>query len=115
MSEKYINSYRLQYWVYAILNKEFGSEVKIQRDSLHSRYEVNRHGFYVKTNTLSLKKVKEYIQKYLTTVNYVNEKSFGADVFSKTNQKGKKSELLSISMKEEAKHISFHVSSYLKG
>ena len=113
MSEKYINAYRLQYWVYAILNKEFGSEVKIHRDSLYSRYEVNRHGFNVTTNTLSLKKVKEYLQKYLSEVHYRSEKSIGYDVFMKTNNKGKVTEELIISIKDSPKELSLHVASYL--
>jgi hypothetical protein len=51
---RWVNNYRLQYWLYAVLNHEFGTEVKMERDSLHSRYSVNRHGFNVRTNRTPL-------------------------------------------------------------
>lgn len=60
-----MTKYRAQYWLYAILNKQFGKEVKFTRDSLHSRYEVNRHGFEVSTNTLSLKVVEKWLENKL--------------------------------------------------
>jgi len=74
---KKVNNYNLQYWLYAILNKKFGSEVKFKRDSLHSRYEVNRHGFYIQTNTLSIKEVQKYLKSYLESVNFKCENNFG--------------------------------------
>lgn len=40
-------SYRLQYFLYALGNRLFGSTVKYKRDSLHRVYEVNRHGFNI--------------------------------------------------------------------
>jgi hypothetical protein len=51
---RWINNYRLQYWLYAVLKNALGTEVKMERDSLHSRYSVNRHGFYVRTNSMAL-------------------------------------------------------------
>lgn len=74
---KKLNDYRLQYWLYAILNKKFGKEVKLKRDSLHTRYEVNRHGFYITTNTLSLEEVKKYLKEYLKKCFFVEEKNCG--------------------------------------
>ncbi len=70
---KKINNYRLQYWLYALLNKKFGKEVKLKRDSLHSRYEVNRHGFNITTNTLSIKEVKKYLKQYLENCKFIEE------------------------------------------
>lgn len=46
-SQKKLNNYSLQYWLYAIIAKNFGKNAKMTRDFLHSRYEVNRHGFDV--------------------------------------------------------------------
>lgn len=40
-----MSSYSTQYWIYAILAKTFGQRVRLERDSLHSRYWVNRHCF----------------------------------------------------------------------
>lgn len=74
---KKLNNYRLQYWLYAILNKKFGKEVKFKRDSLHSRYEVNRHGFYITVNTLSLKEVKKYLKEYLEKCMFTEENNCG--------------------------------------
>lgn len=74
---KKINNYRLQYWLYAILNKRFGKEVTLKRDSLHSRYEVNRHGFYITTNTLSLKEVNSYLKEYFKKCNFTQENNYG--------------------------------------
>ncbi len=55
----------MQYWIYAILNKQFGKEVKIVRDPLHRRYDVNRHGFQIGTNTLSIKNVQKWLEEKL--------------------------------------------------
>lgn len=74
---KKINNYNLQYWLYSVLNKKFGTEVKLNRDVLHARYEVNRHGFSIITNTLSLKVVAQYLQDYLKQCNYVEDNHCG--------------------------------------
>lgn len=68
--DKYINGYRLQYWMYAVLNKEFGSEVKFTRDSMHKQYSVSRHGFSVSTNTVSLDTVYSFLTKKLKECDY---------------------------------------------
>lgn len=81
---KKINNYTLQYWLYAVLNKKFGSEVKFKRDVLHSRYEVNRHGFSISTNTLAIEQVSKYLEQYLTTCGYVEENNCGK-FFKKNN------------------------------
>lgn len=59
------NGYRLQYWLYAVLNYEFGSEVKFIRDVLHSRYYVCRHGFKVTSNTTSSSTVRSHFIRHL--------------------------------------------------
>ena len=77
---KKVNNYNLQYWLYAILNKKFGTEVKFKRDSLHSRYEVNRHGFYVETNNLPIKEVLKYLNSYLESANFKKEDNIWNDL-----------------------------------
>lgn len=74
---KKINNYRLQYWLYALLNKKFGKEVKFKRDGLHNRYEVNRHGFTITTNSLSIKEVEKYLQEYLKKSFFIEENYCG--------------------------------------
>lgn len=56
-----MNKYKLQYWIYACLNKKFGQEVILHRDSLHSIYQVNRHGFEISTNTAPIALVREWL------------------------------------------------------
>lgn len=101
-SEKKTNSYRLQYWLYAILNKEFGREVKFTRDSLHLHYSVNRHGFEISTNTLSIAQVKAFLIKKLKEAKYLPEKQLGSDVtYTKVNQLQTGSERLYVDIDEQ--------------
>lgn len=99
--EKRINSYRLQYWTYAILNKEFGRNLKFVRDSLHSRYEVNRHGFSIHTS-LEYLEVVRYMCSYLQKCGYVpdeaNQKDMTSQSFVKTTKRVTGEEKLYISM-----------------
>lgn len=82
--EKHINNYRLQYWLYAILNKEFGKTVRFYRDSLHSRYEVNRHGFDINPVGIDVLGVKKYLTKYLENAGFSEDKnSFSGDILLK--------------------------------
>lgn len=60
-----MNLYSLQYWLYASLNKRFGTEVRFERDALRSRYSVHRHCFTVKTNTLALGAVASWLKQHL--------------------------------------------------
>lgn len=60
----------LQYWVYAILNKNFGTEVKIDRGSWCSRSVVNRHDFDVTTNTIPLTTVEQRLKSLLVSCGY---------------------------------------------
>lgn len=69
-----MNEYRLQYWLYAILNKEFGHEVKFHRDALHQYYSVNRHGFNVTTNTQHIDVVKKSLLSKLKQAGFTEEK-----------------------------------------
>lgn len=74
---KKINNYRLQYWLYAILNKKFGGQVIFKRDVLHNMYSVNRHGFTISSNTISLEKVNQYLEEYLKQCRYIENNKCG--------------------------------------
>ncbi len=78
-----MNKYKLQYWIYACLNKKFGSEIKIHRDSLHSMYEVNRHSFEISTNTLSIKEVKNWLFEKFKESQYVSKSESSMRFFTK--------------------------------
>jgi uncharacterized membrane protein YcaP (DUF421 family) len=68
-----MTKYNLQHWLYSIINKQFGSEVKFERDSLHAIYKVNRHGFEITTNTLALNKVELWLKQELKKCNYIQD------------------------------------------
>lgn len=70
ISEKHINGYSQQYWLYAILNKKFGSDVTLVRDSLHAQYQVNRHGFEINTDTISIDLVSNFLISTLKSCGY---------------------------------------------
>lgn len=67
-----MNKYKLQYWIYVILNRQFGKEVHFRRDSLHRIYEVNRHSFEVATNTQNINTVKRWLVDKLVESGYNN-------------------------------------------
>lgn len=79
---KWTNGYRLQYWLYAVLNYEFGSEVKFERDSLHSRYAVNRHGFKVISNTTSSSTVRSQFIRHLERSGYTKAPTSSSDTYT---------------------------------
>lgn len=68
---------KIQYWLYAILNSKFGSEVTFTRDPLHSQYEVNKHGFEISTNTLDIEVVENWLIDKLIQSGFSHEKWFG--------------------------------------
>ena len=70
-TQKHITGYGLQYWLYAVLNKEFGKSVTFIRDSLHSRYSVNRHGFEIESDSISLDKIQSFLVEKLKSCNYI--------------------------------------------
>ena len=74
----------LQYWVYCILNKNFGTEVKISRGNLYRYYEVNRHDFDIETNTLSIAHVEKVIKDKLISCGYARDPNFSVS-YSKDN------------------------------
>ena len=78
VTEKRINGYRFQYWLYAILNKEFGKEVKFKRDSLHQMYSVNRHGFSVTSTGRTISEVRAFLLKKLIDANFSLDEKYNS-------------------------------------
>lgn len=64
-----MNAYRIQYWIYAVINRAFGQHVKIERDPLHRRYDVNRHGMRLHSR-LSLARVEQTLRERLEDHGY---------------------------------------------
>jgi hypothetical protein len=71
MSAKKMNGYRLQYWLYAVLNHQFGKDVKMKRDPLHHMYSVNRHGFTVHSHNSSANQVYAGMTQRLLAAGFV--------------------------------------------
>lgn len=67
--------------LYKITNALYGQKVKIERDPLHRRFEVNRYGVYLESKTRSSKEIARKITEALV-------EKLGAevekDVFSKS-------------------------------
>ena len=108
-NEKYINLYRLQYWIYAILNKKFGTEVKIKRDSLHSHYQVNKHCLNITTNTLKNSEVNKFLYNKLLNSNFkiLQQNENRTELFKENLYKKNKEELyITISMQDSKIDIS---------
>jgi hypothetical protein len=78
-----MNSYRLQYWLYAIVATHLGRDVKIERDSLHSRYEVNRHGMYLSSKTRTPEFIEQVVLEILLASGYKIVKDGGFRYFMK--------------------------------
>lgn len=96
-----MNNYRLQYWLYAILNKKFGKEVNLERDSLHRLYKVNRHGFEVSTNTQSLNDVEKYFIHTLKDAGFEETDQSGTFCLKKTVEDNEKTEDIYISIHKQ--------------
>jgi hypothetical protein len=95
----HINGYRLQYWLYALLNKHFGQEVHFHRDTLHGLYEANRHGFEVSTNTQSIKAVFTLMEEKLLEAGYVRDTQWTDGSFIKITERPHGQEKLYVSLK----------------
>lgn len=82
-----MNVYKIQYWIYACLNKKFSKEVKIKRDPLHKIYNVNRHGIEIVTNNININKVYKWLIENLKKSQFIEEKCFDDLIFSKIFEK----------------------------
>jgi len=70
-----MNSYKVQYWLYAIFAKQFKNEVRMDRSSLHSRYAVNRHDFTVSSNSIAPSVLRKFVDSELIKSQYQREES----------------------------------------
>lgn len=95
-----MTKYKIQYWLYAILNSKFGSEVKFTRDSLHSRYEVNRHSFEISTNTMNLSIVESWLEDKLISSEFLLNRDYG---FEKSFIKNENKQQTYISLRKQDK------------
>lgn len=62
--------YKVQYWLYAIINANFGKDVKIVRDPLHRRYDVNRHGMILTSSKIPADVLGKFMCKVLRDHGY---------------------------------------------
>jgi len=82
--------------IYRLTNSIYGKEVKIERDPLHLRYEVNRYGIYLSSKTVPLKLLSDKLKKeLLIKLDSELEKSFWLESIV---QKTKNNNLVRISM-----------------
>lgn len=84
------NRSRLQYWMYANLKSWFGASLEIKRDPLHSRYDVNKHSFYVETHIKTPDELAKEITSRLVKLGFKLEKKWGLVFAEKTNEFGDK-------------------------
>lgn len=70
---KKVNASKIQYWLYAILNKSFGKQVSFNRDSLRHRYDLHKNFFSV--SGLNPKFVMLQLELELKEAGYVVDES----------------------------------------
>ena len=69
-----MNAYRIQYWLYAVINRNFGQHVKIERDAQHRRYDVNRHGMHLRSTQFSAQAMEKVLAEVLVAAGYEHTK-----------------------------------------
>lgn len=73
-----VNRYNLQYWIWAILNKQFGNQLKLKRSYVARMYDVNKHDFEVfAATTEMLKQAYDHLIVSLEDAGYVRTQSIG--------------------------------------
>lgn len=109
---KTVNEYSLQYWLYAILAKKYGKQVKMERSRLHGRYSVNRHDF----NVLGVpaKEVKEMLSSYLKTLGFrSSEDGFNSLVRDREINGIKTTEVVSLMEQYGYKEVFLSINSFV--
>lgn len=96
-----MNKYKIQYWLYAMLNKKYGKDLKFKRDSLHRVYAVNRHGFYVDGHNFGNKEIRDFLEKTLQESNFRNDNGY----FLKSFNCGKKDKRFAIAIRDEKRYM----------
>lgn len=67
-----VNRYNLQYWIWVILNKQFGNQLKFKRSYVAHMYDVNKHDFEVFAATTEiLKRAYDHLIASLEEAGYV--------------------------------------------
>lgn len=89
-----MTAYKIQYWLYAIVAKHLGQNIRIARDPLHRRYEVNRHGMYLSSKSIPVSVMEKVLREILLASGYVIVKHYG-EYFTKSF--GKKRPTISLS------------------
>jgi hypothetical protein len=107
-----MNGYRLQYWLYAVVATHLGRAVKIRRDSLHSRYSVNRHCMYLSSSSTKPEFIEQVMLEILLASGYKQVKEIGVGYYAK--QFGKRKATISMGVGKQLSgvehvHISAHV------
>lgn len=67
------NSYDIQYWIWASLNKKFGSSVRLRRSYVARMYEVNRHDTDIMCIDIHKQDVVIFLKNLLTQAGYVED------------------------------------------
>lgn len=67
------NSNDIQYWIWACLNKKFGSSVRLRRSYVARMYEVNKHDTDIMCIGLHKQDVIHFLEDLLKRSGYVEE------------------------------------------
>lgn len=109
---KAINEYRLQYWLYAILAKNYRKQVKMERSRLHGRYAVNRHDFNV--SGVAAKNVKEMLSEYLKSLGFkIDENGLRSLVRERETNGVKITEVISLMEQSGYKETILNINSFV--
>lgn len=65
-----MTSYSHLYWIYAMINVQWSKQATIERDSLHSRYEVNKWGIDVTVPGLTANQMRKVLAAKLEAAGY---------------------------------------------
>lgn len=99
-----MNSYSHLYWFYAMTNAQWGQRATIERDSLHSRYEVNQWGIDVTVPGLTASQMRKILAAKLVAAGYVEDHSMSSrNSFMK--QVGNERRYASLSGEKNTLHI----------
>jgi hypothetical protein len=69
-----INRYNIQYWLYAVLNKQYGELVKLDRSYVARMYDVNKHDFEINIifnrDNDALESIRDFLNRKLLDSGY---------------------------------------------
>jgi hypothetical protein len=80
-----INRYNVQYWLYAILNKQYGELVTLHRSYVARTYDVNKHDFEIATifnnDNDALELIRDFLVHKLIDAGYQEKNGFFEKLF----------------------------------